>query len=511
MRRNSMFLSLLATSVLMAAATDLARAQESACTPAPRTGCLQSDQVELRVARDPERLSWRWHGQAPGTAADLALCLYDGETTGQTDVAAPTPETDSLILGVSVSAIESDDQGLSARVEAEVSWLERLFGGGGEIGLAALDSVEGSRIISQLQGGDDLCLGRSVSIAYDNGPPFPESGNGVMDASKGKRLLDDLAAEYNGEQGGEPLSMMRWISSIAATQLQNRVVSSPPSELDLEAVFGALHISGWFGGIWFVRDGFQRPAPEAVNLAAAEAAARLYVEGRDAALEASDEEIFAYLTHQETTQGPAGDSVGGTGLASLVDSYGYNTGYSLQVNEETVDGKVTPAPPEKLACPGSHPQLVARNDPHADAPLLGCTYSPSYMASLAGLRPYRDAYVTAFPERAAELKAIQDRAEARGRTVWSYMLGNVIKADQAVREALWDVDNAFLEVVHAAGLLNMGAQVNRDAELGRRAALGSSGVLKGWLASYGLGLGAPEPRVLPTWDLGTTPVMTLEE
>ena len=157
-------------------------------------------------------------------------------------------------------------------------------------------------------------------------------------------------------------------------------------------------------------------------------------------------------------------------------------------------------------CPDSHPQLVAPNDPHADAPLFGCTYSPSYLASLDGLRPYRDAYAAASPERAAELKAIQDRAEARGRTIWSYRLGNVIKADQAVREALWDVDNAFLEVVHAAGLLNMGAQVTRDVELGRRAALGSSGVLKGWLASYGLGLGAPEPRVLPTWNLGTTPV-----
>ncbi len=480
------------------------------CTPAPRTGCLQSDEVELRVSRSPERINWRWHGEAPSTDGDFGLCLYDGERTAQTEAAAPAPDTESLILGVSVSGIEADDEALSAEVVAEDSWLERFFGGGG-IGLTALDSVDGNRIISQLQGGEDLCFGKSISIAYANGPPFPKSGNRVMDAEKGKRLLDELAAEHNGKQGGRALSMMRWISSIAATQIQNRVVSSPRSELDLEAMFGALHISGWFGGIWFVRDGFQRPAPEAVNPAAAEAAVRLYVEGRDAALEASDTDIFAFLTHQETTQGPTGDSVGGRGLASLVDSYGYNTGYSLQVNEETVGGKVTPPPPEKLMCPGSHPQLVAPNDPHADAPLFGCTYSPSYLASLDGLRPYRDAYAAAFPERAAELKAIQDRAEARGRTIWSYRLGNVIKADQAVREALWDVDNAFLEVVQAAGLLNMGAQVNRDAELGRRAALGSSGVLKGWLASYGLGLGAPEPRVLPTWDLGTTPVMTLGE
>jgi hypothetical protein len=309
---------------------------------------------------------------------------------------------------------------------------------------------------------------------------------------------------------GDDVTTRCWICVAAIELIQRRVVTSSPADLDLEGVFGALHIAGWFGGIWFVRDGFQRPAPEEVNPAGADAAARLYAEGRDTALDASDAEVFAFLTHQETTQGPGGDSVGGTGLASLVDSYGYNTGYSLQVNEETVDGQVAPPPPDKLACAGAHPQLVAPNEPHADAPLFGCTYSPSYLPALEGLRPYRDRFVTSFPEQAAELKAIQDRAEARGRTIWSYRLGNVIKAEQAVREALWDVDNAFLEVVHAAGLLNMAAQVERDVELGRRAALGSSGVLKGWLASYGLGLGAPEPRVLPGWDFGTTPIVPLD-
>ena len=61
-------------------------------------------------------------------------------------------------------------------------------------------------------------------------------------------------------------------------------------------------------------------------------------------------------------------------------------------------------------------------------------------------------------------------------------------------------------MVHGAGLLNMGAQAHVDADLGRRAAIASSSVLKGWLASYQYGLGAPEPRVLPTFDLGVTPI-----
>ena len=342
----------LAAMTLTVGATDVAAAQAGGfCSPAPRTGCLQSDHVELRVSRAPERIDWTWHGEAPGTDGDFGLCVYDGEGTGQTE--APAPDTDSLILGARVSGIEANGEMLAAEVVDESSWLARLLGLGG-IGLTALDSVDGSRIISQLQGSGNQCFGKSISIGYSNGPPFPESGDGVMDADKGKRLLDELAAEHNAAQGGRALSMMRWISSIAATQIQNRVVSAPRAELDLESVFGALHIAGWFGGIWFVRDGFQRPAPESVNPAGADAAVRLYIEGRDAALEASDEDLFAFLTHQETPQGP-----GGRGLASLVDSYGYNTGYSLQVNEETVGGQVTPPPPP----PAREAQLPGQPSP----------------------------------------------------------------------------------------------------------------------------------------------------
>ena len=255
--------TLLATIALTFGFAGVAAGQEGAsCTPAPRTGCFQSAAVELRVSRSPERVDWSWQGAAPVTDVDFALCLYAGERTAQTEVTAPSPESNSLVLGVPVSRMEADAQTLSAEVGAE-----------GPVGLTALDSVDGNQIISQLQG-TELCFGKSISIAYANGPPFPESGNGVMDSTKGKQLLDELAAEYNAEFGGDGLSMMRWIAAVAATQIQNRVVRGPHSELDLEAVFGALHIAGWFGGTWFARDGFQRPAPDAVDPAAAEGAVR---------------------------------------------------------------------------------------------------------------------------------------------------------------------------------------------------------------------------------------------
>jgi hypothetical protein len=175
------------------------------------------------------------------------------------------------------------------------------------------------------------------------------------------------------------------------------------------------------------------------------------------------------------------------------------------VIEDTAGGLVTPPPPGKLACEGSHPPLTSPVGPPADAPLLSCSYDPSFLDALAGLRPARDAYVSAFAADAAALKAFQDTEEVRGRRVWTFFLGGVIKKDQAVREALWDVDNAFLEVIHAAALTNMKAQTDDDLALGRRYALAEA-VLKGWLASYQLGLSAPEPRVLPRFDLGTTPV-----
>ena len=99
-----------------------------------------------------------------------------------------------------------------------------------------------------------------------------------------------------------------------------------------------------------------------------------------------------------------------------------------------------------------------------------------------------------------------------GRCSWRV----VIKQDQAYRESLWDVDNAFLEVIEAAALTGMGALARDDSQIGRQGVVANGSVLSGWLASYSFGLTArsgPEPydpstdpRVLPLFDLGTTPI-----
>jgi hypothetical protein len=83
------------------------------------------------------------------------------------------------------------------------------------------------------------------------------------------------------------------------------------------------------------------------------------------------------------------------------------------------------------------------------------------------------------------------------------------------RRSLWDVNNAFLEVIEAAAALSAGALARNDLQgLGRKAVLATT-VLKGLLIAYQFGLSAPgqlvndpatDPCVLPLFDFGKTPI-----
>jgi hypothetical protein len=127
--------------------------------------------------------------------------------------------------------------------------------------------------------------------------------------------------------------------------------------------------------------------------------------------------------------------------------------------------------------------------------------------ALSKLRGHRDRFIGAFAPEAGRLKGVQDEEELRGRRVWTFQLGNAIKADQDVRRTVWQLNNSFLSGTVGAALANMGAQVDRDAALARRAAFVSSSLLKGGtLWAYSFGVGSPAPRDIPRWDLGTTPM-----
>lgn len=93
--------------------------------------------------------------------------------------------------------------------------------------------------------------------------------------------------------------------------------------------------------------------------------------------------------------------------------------------------------------------------------------------------------------------------------VWTFHLGDAIKADQAGRRTVRALSNNFPSGTVGAALANMGAQVHRDPGLARRRAFVSSGLLKdGTLWAYSFGVGSPGPRDIPSWDLGTPPLAT---
>jgi hypothetical protein len=552
--------------VVLAAPSVSAAGDPDICSPAPRTGCGQSADVDLEINRHPnqaakDRLGWHWgvgeettledYGD-PTAATNYALCVYDGDTTLQTETAAPAPGTDSLVVSIdapagagwvagkrgsgffySSSGVPDGLRSVTLLTGDEGLATVALSGRGGtELGLDAVDGADASRVISQVQNSDGGCWGATVSVALRNPPPFNVTGipsDDVIDEAKAEALLDELAALYNRKHGAAgPLDMTLWSNALGATEIQNLVVTNTPSDLDLQAITSALYVFGWYGGTLFQRDGFQgNPGPLGPDPQAFANAVDIFRNGNEVALHGSDQDVFDFLT-ATAGGGPAGS---GTGVFAAVESYGYNTGYGFAVLEDLI-GVFNP-PADKMVCsgvtaytpPGSSPLHPKIPFAPADAPLFDCVFTPSFLDAGPDLRVVLDEYadpgnanVAALPPhmQPATLKTAQDGQEGFGSFVWKVILAGVIKQDQAYRESLWDVDNAFLEVIEAAALTGMGGLARADAQLGRQGVVARGSVLVGWLASYSHGLSAPsgsephdpstDPRVLPLFDLGTTPI-----
>jgi hypothetical protein len=457
-------------------------------SPAPATGCQQSTEVTL--AREGDRLVWEWQGSLEASSSGATVLVYDGAATAQGELAAPSPGVDSLLATVSVEL-----HGRAGRLCATGA-------------MPSLGAVDPARLVSQLRLADGIVLGRAVSVDLQDLelPPIPESGSGLLDESLGRAEIDRLAAQYNGRwSGGGPLDMAAFLCAIAQTELQDHALRTDVEDLDIPAMLSASYLAGWFSGRWFAENGYQWPAPETLDLAPAEAAIAAMRQGVNAATRLEDDDVLAFLTH-ESAERERG-YLGGTGLVSLVSIVGYNLGYCLTVNEETADGTLAVPPLDLLTAEGEHPPLTSPDGPKPDGVLLGCHFSPTYLTVLENLRGHRDTFDAAFPDRSARLKTVQDDEELRGRRVWTYQLGNAIKADQNVRRTVWALNNSFLSGTVGAALANMGAQVNQDVALARRAAFVGSSLLKGGtLWAYSLGVGSPAPRDIPKWDLGTTPL-----
>jgi hypothetical protein len=174
-------------------------------------------------------------------------------------------------------------------------------------------------------------------------------------------------------------------------------------------------------------------------------------------------------------------------VRGLVDLFGYNEGYMLQIAEKPPAGLVTPE--GIVVCPA---------DP-ADGP-LHCSYRTSRLAALATFEPVADALRRGdgrYRELAASVAPAQAEGIARGRMVWDGQL-DVQGFGQEAYEQLLDISSAFLETVQATVLATVKAVAERDERVGRQAATANA-VMGLWLRSYIVGLTDGRPVELPAF------------
>ena len=299
-------------------------------------------------------------------------------------------------------------------------------------------------------------------------------------------LLDELASDYIARTSPSTRAMTRFLFGDAPVDLFDRIFSSSdPASLPTGGYLWVFHLSGYFGGVW-LRDELARsghneaiagfsvtPSEAAFSDETARAARAL------SAAAAERDELLAYCEATLFATDPPG----------LVDTFGYNEGYLLQIVDAPPEGLATP--PRFVTCPASA----------ADGPLT-CTYATSRLQSLASSAEVSAALVRgdgAYRELAERIAPVQDAGVARGRTVWDGML-NVAGFSQEAYEQLLDISSAFLETVQATVLAAVRAVAERDELAGRRAAVADA-CMGVWLTSYLVGITDGRPgRALPTFS-----------
>jgi hypothetical protein len=281
--------------------------------------------------------------------------------------------------------------------------------------------------------------------------------------------LDALAAAYvHALGGGETPDMPRFLYGRVAVAAFDAVFAGRAPETT--STLWQFWVSGYFGGVW-LRSEIDRAQPGTSTIGGIETAptedAFLVIAGaaNDAlvAIDAGGEELVSYCDAALLpSEGGGGGFVNG-----LVENFGYNQGYMLQILEQPPEGLVTPDT-YQIECRGT----------------LSCTYASPKLDALADLvaRATGDDYDT----RRTAFADVEDGAIARGRAVWSGGL-SVAGFPQRSYEQLLDVSSSYLETVHATTLACLITSVEADSELGARAALANA-CMNVWLAGYQTGL-----------------------
>jgi hypothetical protein len=303
-------------------------------------------------------------------------------------------------------------------------------------------------------------------------------------------LLDELAGGYRARTPVASRAMTRFLFGDAPVALFDRIFAADdPASLPTGGFLWVFHLSGYFGGVW-LRDelarsghneaiaGFSVTPSEAAFVDETDRAARALAAaagGTDALLAYSEASLF-----DTANPDPAPPTPG------LVDSFGYNQGYLLQIVEQPPEGLTTP--PGLVVCPARA----------AEGP-LACTYATSRLRALTTFADVSSALARgdgAYGALAARVAPLQDAGVARGRTVWDGML-NVAGFAQDAYEQLLDISSAFLETVQATVLATARAVAEGDAPAGRRGAVANA-CMGVWLTSYLVGITDGRPgRSLP--------------
>jgi hypothetical protein len=316
-----------------------------------------------------------------------------------------------------------------------------------------------------------------VTVELPDHPFFPGT---VMQPDPD--LLEQLADAYLAETAPAARAMTRFLFGDVPVELFDRIFASDaPESLPTGGYLWAFHLSGYFGGVW-LRDELARSGHnEAIAGFSVTPSEAAFVEeteraGRALAAAAADGgELSAYA------EASLFDAEHG-----LVDTFGYNEGYLLQIVERPPAGLATP--PGLVECPAT-----------AAAGPLTCTYGTSRLTALGAFADVSAKLAAGdgtYAELAARVAPLQDAGVARGRTVWDGML-NVAGFSQAAYEQLLDISSAFLETVQATVLATVRAVAEGDALAGRRAAIANA-CMGVWLTSYLVGITDGRPgRTLP--------------
>ena len=315
--------------------------------------------------------------------------------------------------------------------------------------------------------------------------PYFEGTSMVPDPS----LLDELARDYSTEHGdGAPVTKFLF-ASVPVTLFDRIFAADDPMRLPVGAYLWLYHLSGYYGGLWLrgelLRSGHNRMM-ENVNLPQTAEQFGDEVGRAQAVLARVAGDVLSY--NEESLFDRPNPENPDVPIRGLVDLFGYNEGYMLQIVEKPPEGLVTPA--GIVVCPA---------DP-VEGPLF-CEYRTSRLAALRRFDPVAEKLRRGdrvYGELAARIAPVQAPGIARGRTVWDGQL-DVQGFEQEAYEQLLDISSAFLETVQATALATVQAVAERDERTGRQAATANA-VMTVWLQSYIVGLTDGRAVGLPRFE-----------